>query len=77
MVRLDRLASVKETAQLGAAIGREFSYALLRAVSPLSDMALQEALGQLLEAELISQRGSVPESNYSFKHALLIRNESS
>jgi len=71
MARLDRLASVKEAAQLGAAIGREFSYALLRAVSRLSDTTLQETLGQLLGAELISQRGSVPDSIYSFKHALI------
>jgi predicted ATPase len=71
MARLDRLASVKAVAQLGAATGREFSYALLRAVSPLSDTALQEALGQLLDAGLISQRGSGSDSIYSFKHALI------
>jgi len=71
MARLDRLAEVKEIAQLGATIGREFSYVLLRAVSPLSDLFLQEGLQQLLEADLISQRGQVPTSTYSFKHALI------
>jgi len=71
MARLDRLAPVKNVVQLGASIGREFSYRVLRAISPLSDLALQEALDQLLQAELISQRGSGPETTYSFKHALI------
>ena len=71
MARLDRLAEAKEVMQLGATIGREFSYTLLRALTSLSDSALQEALGQVLEAELISQRGQVPGSIYSFKHALI------
>jgi class 3 adenylate cyclase/predicted ATPase/energy-coupling factor transporter ATP-binding protein EcfA2 len=71
MARLDRLAPVKNVVQLGASIGREFSYRMLRAISPLSDIALQEALDQLLYAELISQRGSGPETTYSFKHALI------
>ncbi len=51
--RLDRLSPIKETAQIGAAIGREFSQALLEAVSPLKGAALDEALHQLMEAELI------------------------
>ena len=71
MARLDRLAEGKEVVQLCATIGREFSYTVLRAVSPLSDTALHKALGQLLDAELISQRGQAPESTYSFKHALI------
>ena len=71
MARLDRLAPVKNVVQLGASIGREFSYRVLRAISPLSDVALQEALDQLLQAELLSQRGSGPGTTYSFKHALI------
>jgi hypothetical protein len=71
MARLDRLASVKEIAQIGAAIGREFSYRLLEAVSPLQGLALQDALGQLVAAELIHARGAPPEAAYVFKHALV------
>lgn len=71
MARLDHLAQVKDVAQLGAAIGREFSYRLLTAVSILPESELQAALGQLVESELIFQRGAVPETTYFFKHALL------
>jgi class 3 adenylate cyclase len=71
MARLDRLASVKETAQIGAAIGREFSYRLLEAVSPIQGRALQDALRQLVAAELIHGRGAPPEATYVFKHALV------
>src|SRR5271156_3702190 len=71
MERLDRLAPVKEIAQIGAAIGREFSYRLLEAVSPLHGLALQGALGQLMAAELIHGRGTPPEATYVFKHALV------
>jgi predicted ATPase len=71
MARLDRLAPVRETAQIGAAIGREFAYALLAAVSPLPDAELQEALRQLVETDLISRRGQPPEATYVFKHALV------
>jgi class 3 adenylate cyclase/predicted ATPase len=71
MARLDRLAPVKNVVQLGASIGREFSYTLLRAISPLSNAELQEALNQLLHAELLTQRGSGLEATYSFKHALI------
>ena len=71
MERLDRLAPVKEIAQIGAAIGREFSYRLLEAVAPLHGLALQDALGQLMTAELIHARGMPPESTYIFKHALV------
>jgi class 3 adenylate cyclase/tetratricopeptide (TPR) repeat protein len=72
MARLDRLSEVKDVVQLGATIGREFSFGLLRAVSPLSDPALQDALGQLIDADLISQRGLATESTYSFKHVLIL-----
>ena len=71
MARLDRLAPVKEIAQIGAAIGREFSYRLLEAVSPIQGPALQDALGQLMAAELIYGRGAPPEATYVFKHALV------
>jgi predicted ATPase/class 3 adenylate cyclase len=71
LARLDRLGSAKETAQLGAALGREFSYELLAAVSPLQDRALQEALAQLTSAELIFRHGQPPNATYAFKHALV------
>ncbi len=71
MARLDRLASVREIAQLGATIGREFSYELLHAVSPLDERVLQQGLRQLIEAELLYQRGTPPQSSYLFKHALI------
>jgi class 3 adenylate cyclase/tetratricopeptide (TPR) repeat protein len=71
MARLDRLAFVKEIAQIGAAIGREFSYRLLEEVSPIHGPALQDALGQLMTAELIHARGVPPEATYVFKHALV------
>jgi class 3 adenylate cyclase/predicted ATPase len=71
MARLDRLSPVKEVAQIGAAIGREFTYRLLAAVAPISGMALQSALEQLTRAGLIFSRGEPPDSTYVFKHALL------
>lgn len=71
MARLDRLAPVKEVAQIGAAIGRDFSYALLSYVAGRDDLTLSAALGQLEEAELLVRRGAPPEANYSFRHALV------
>ncbi len=71
MGRLDRLATVKGVAQLGATLGREFSYELLQAVSPVDDTALQQALRQLVEAELLYQRGMPPQATYRFKHILI------
>ena len=71
MARLDKLAPIKEIAQIGAAIGREFSYRLLAAVSPMSNTALNAALAQLAAAELIFVRGEPPDSHYTFKHALV------
>ena len=71
MARLDRLAVVKEVAQLGAVLGREFAYELLRAVAPLDEATLQQALARLVEAELLYQRGLPPQAIYVFKHALL------
>ena len=71
MARLDRLAPVKEVAQIGAVIGREFSHELLAAVAPLSEDELSDALDQLVHSELVFRRGTPPEATYSFKHALV------
>ena len=71
MSRLDRLAPVKEISQIGAAIGREFSYSLLRAVVGRDETALKNALTQLEQAELVFRRGEPPEAIYSFKHVLV------
>jgi predicted ATPase len=69
--RLDRLAPVKEIAQIGAAIGREFSYPLLRAVAGRDEPALRAGLAQLEEAELLFRSGMPPDARYTFKHALV------
>jgi len=71
MARLDRLAPVREIAQIGAAIGREFSYALLSAVVAGDETGLKSALAQLEEAELVFRRGESSGAVYSFKHALV------
>jgi predicted ATPase len=71
LARLDRLAPVKEVAQIGAVIGREFSHELLAAVASLGDNQLQDALAQLVNSELVFRRGTAPDATYSFKHALI------
>jgi predicted ATPase len=71
MARLDRLATVKAVAQLGAVLGRTFSYEVLQAVSPLDAAALQQALARLVEAKLLYQQGIPPQTTYVFKHALI------
>ena len=71
MARLDRLAAAKLVAQLGAVIGRTFTYDLVQAVAPLDAATLQGALAQLVEAELVAQRGMPPQATYTFKHALV------
>ena len=71
MARLDRLASVKEVAQLAAALGRRFSHELLAAVSLLGGAALDDALDKLVESQLVYRRGTPPEASYEFKHALV------
>ncbi|MBV8739183.1 MAG: AAA family ATPase [Alphaproteobacteria bacterium] len=71
MARLDRSASVRHVAQIGAVIGREFSYALLRIVSRLPEDELDAALARLAASELVFQRGTPPEAAYFFKHALV------
>jgi class 3 adenylate cyclase/predicted ATPase len=69
--RLDRLAAPRELAQLGAALGREFSYELLRAVAPHDEGTLQGDLDLLVEADLLLRQGPLPRARYSFRHALL------
>jgi class 3 adenylate cyclase/predicted ATPase len=71
MARLDRLATVKSLAQLGATLGREFSYTLLQAVAPWDEGTLQRGLQQLVEAEFLYQQGLPPQATYLFKHALI------
>ncbi len=71
MARLDHLATVKAVAQLGAVLGRTFSYELLQAVTPLDETLLQDALARLVDAELLYQRGVLPQATYLFKHALI------
>ena len=71
LARLDRLSSVRRVAQTGAAIGREFSFTLLCAVSGLPEDELQAALDRLVASELIFQRGTPPDAVYTFKHVLV------
>jgi len=71
MARLDRAGPAKEVIQMGAVIGGEFSYELLRAVQPMAESDLQAALRKLTDAELLYVRGIVPEAAYDFKHALI------
>ena len=72
MARLDRLGpAAKGVAQIGAAIGREFSYELAASVGELGEERLQDALQRLVDAGLVFQRGTPPEAAYLFKHALV------
>jgi class 3 adenylate cyclase/tetratricopeptide (TPR) repeat protein len=71
MARLDRLSPVREVAQIGAVVGREFHYELLHAVAGLPAQKLKEALNQLEHSELIFRRGEIPHAIYSFKHSLI------
>jgi class 3 adenylate cyclase/predicted ATPase len=71
MARLDRLPAVREVAQLGAVLGREFAYEMLRAITALDETRLCEILCRLVEAELLYQRGRPPRARYMFKHALI------
>jgi class 3 adenylate cyclase/predicted ATPase len=71
MARLDRLGSAKEVAQIGAAIGREFSHTLLAAVVGRQDAALQSALDRLVAAGLLFRQGVLLQASYLFKHALV------
>jgi predicted ATPase len=71
MARLDRLPTVREVAQLGAVLGREFAYEMLRALGVITEPTLSDGLGRLVEAELLYQRGRPPKARYVFKHALV------
>jgi predicted ATPase len=71
MARLDRLATVKGLAQLGATLGREFAYDLLQAVSLWDEGTLRRGLQQLVAAEFLYQQGLPPQATYRFKHALI------
>jgi hypothetical protein len=71
LARLDRLAPTRELAQIGAALGRQFSYELIRAVAQMPQQQLDESLTQLVRAELVFQHGTPPEAEYTFKHALV------
>ncbi len=62
---------MKEIAQIGSCIGREFSYDLLSAIAPLRDDALQNALWELVNSELVFRRGRAQDTVYAFKHALV------
>jgi class 3 adenylate cyclase/tetratricopeptide (TPR) repeat protein len=69
--RLDRLGSARETAQIGAVLGRGFSYGLLQSVAGLDEGALQSALERLAEADILFVEGDGPQATYRFKHALI------
>jgi class 3 adenylate cyclase len=71
MARLDRLATVKAMVQLGATLGREFTYELLQAVSPWDEDTLHRGLQQLVAGEFLYQQGLPPQGTYVFKHALI------
>ena len=71
MARLDRLPEVRELAQLGSVLGREFAYEMITGLSIIDETTLRDGLGQLVEAELLYQRGRPPRAKYIFKHALI------
>jgi tetratricopeptide (TPR) repeat protein len=71
LARLDRLAPVREVAQLGAALGRQFPHELIAAVAAMPQPRLDHALARLVGAELIYRRGTPPDAEYTFKHALV------
>jgi class 3 adenylate cyclase/tetratricopeptide (TPR) repeat protein len=71
LARLDRLGPVKNVAQIGAAIGREFSYALIAACAGLAEDSLNAALAQLVQAGVVLRRGLQPDARFMFKHALV------
>jgi predicted ATPase len=72
IARLDRIGGVaRETAQIGAVLGREFGYELIERVGQRPEVELETALGQLTDAGLLFCRGGVPQASYMFKHALV------
>jgi class 3 adenylate cyclase/predicted ATPase len=71
MARIDRIGGVREIVQVGAAIGREFSADMLREVSGLPALRIEQGLAQLLRAQLLVRRGEAIDGSYAFKHALI------
>jgi len=71
LARLDHLPATREVVQVGAALGRQFSHELISAVADMPQKQLNDALAQLVRAELIFQRGTPPDVEYIFKHALV------
>jgi predicted ATPase len=71
LARLDRLAPAREVAQIAAVLGRQFSHELISAVATVPEQQLDDALAQLVNAELIFRRGMPPDAVYIFKHALV------
>src|SRR6476469_8846524 len=69
--RLDRLGSAREIAQIGAVLGRDFAYALLREVAETDEPMLRGSLDRLADADLLFVEGAPPQANYRFKHALI------
>jgi class 3 adenylate cyclase/predicted ATPase len=69
--RLDRLGTARNVAQIGAVIGRDFTYPLLRAVTGIDEVPLQTALHRLAESDILLVRGLPPDASYRFKHALI------
>ncbi len=71
VARLDRLGAGKEVAEVGAVLGRDFTYEMIRAVAAHDDRTLQAALGDLVAADLLQQDGVIPAATFVFKHALI------
>jgi len=71
MARLDRLTTARQVAHVGAALGRQFSHELLHAAAEMPERRLNDALEQLVSAELLYRRGVPPNAQYTFKHALV------
>jgi predicted ATPase len=71
LARLDRLAPAREMAQIAAALGRQFSHELISAVATMPKQQLDDALAIPVRAELIFRRGTPPDAEYTFKHALV------
>jgi len=71
LARLDRLATTREVVQIGAALGRQFSHELISTIATLPQSQLDDAMEQLVRAELVFRRGTPPDAEYTFKHALV------
>ncbi|MEM8664784.1 MAG: adenylate/guanylate cyclase domain-containing protein, partial [Pseudomonadota bacterium] len=71
VARLDKISDARAVAQIGAAVGREFSYEVLAVLSGEPEANLQSALDKLVESGLLTRRGSIPVAHFSFKHALV------